>query len=134
MLCFHHFTHCCLRYVAFNPAVSVVASVNPEFLVWGLEYWVNELWWNRSVWHFFFVFGFRETSGDPVVVLLREELLSEELTDDMSVSKLSLDDPRLLVEDRELLVSSSFQGVLIEYSSNTTSKWKLLQIKILAQV
>ena len=50
-----------------------------------------------------------------VVVLSREELLSVEVTNDMSVSGLSLDDPRLVVEDGELSVSSSFQGVLIEF-------------------
>ena len=38
-----------------------------------------------------------------------------EATDDMSVSKLSLDGPRLLSEDSEVSVSSSFQGVLIAF-------------------
>ena len=50
-----------------------------------------------------------------VVVLPREELLSVEVTDDMSVSGLSLDDPRLVVEDGEVSVTSSFQGVRIEF-------------------
>ena len=57
--------------------------------------------WNRSVRLFFFVFGSGGESGNPVVVLWREELLSVEATDDMSVSKLSLDGPRLLSEDSE---------------------------------
>ena len=51
--------------------------------------------WNRSVRLFFFVFGSGGESGNSDVVRGSEKLLSVEAIDDMSVSKLSLDDPRL---------------------------------------
>ena len=38
-----------------------------------------------------------------------------ELIDDMSVSKLSLDGPRLFSDDSDVSVSSSVQGVLIAF-------------------
>ena len=60
------------------------------------------------------MFDWKVTCG-MVVVLSREDLLSVEVTDDMSVSGWSLDDPRLVVEDGEVSVSSSFQGVRIEF-------------------
>ena len=84
--------------------------------------------WNRSVRRFFFGFGSGGGSGrrcgrisdwkvtcGMVIVLSREELLSVEVTNDMSISGLSLDDPRQVVEDGEVSVSSSFQGVRIEF-------------------
>ena len=71
--------------------------------------------WNRSVRLFFFVFGSGGESGNSDVVRGSEKLLSVEAIDDMSVSKSSLDGPRLFSDDSEVSVSSSVQGVLIVF-------------------
>ena len=71
--------------------------------------------WNRSVRLFFFVFGSGGESVNSDVVLGSEELLSVEAIDDMSVSKSSLDGPRLFSDDSDVSVSSSVQGVLIAF-------------------
>ena len=52
--------------------------------------------------------------GGVVPILLMEELLSMEADDERSASKLSWDDPMLVVEGEELSVSSVAQGVVIE--------------------
>lgn len=56
-----------------------------------------------------------KVTGGQVVVLLMEKLLSVEVTNYKSVSKLSWDDPMLLFEEEELSVSSVVQGVVIEF-------------------
>ena len=84
--------------------------------------------WNRSIRRFFFGFGSGglsggrrgsrsdwKVNGGVVVILLMEELLSAEATEERSISMLLMDDPRLVVTEKELSVSSVVQGVLIEF-------------------
>ena len=53
--------------------------------------------------------------GGVVAVLLMEGLLLSEATEDRSISMLLMDDPRLVVGEEELSVSSTVHGVEIEF-------------------
>lgn len=84
--------------------------------------------WKRSIFRFFFVCGAvgrlggghgRESvggiGGGVVSILLMEELLLSDVTDEDSVLMLLLEDPLLVVDGEELAVSSTDQGVEIEF-------------------
>ena len=80
-----------------------------------MEYCINELLESVGSSFLFRLWFWGGESGNSDAVLGSDELLSVEATDDMSVSELSLDGPRLFSEDSEVSVSSSFQGVLIAF-------------------